>query len=61
MIYDLQPFLIQLLLEIMQMAEFDKYFFLQQKPSYAQETNNDTLRKKSLIIFFSNIVLRKSI
>jgi hypothetical protein len=29
-----------------EMAEFDKaIFFLQQEPSYAQETNNDTLKK----------------
>jgi hypothetical protein len=34
-----------------EMAEFDKaIFFYNKSLSYAQETNNDTLRKKSLII-----------
>jgi hypothetical protein len=33
-----------------EMAEFDKAIFFYNRVSYAQETNNDTLRKKSLII-----------
>jgi hypothetical protein len=51
MIYDLRPFLIQLLLEIMRKwLSLIKQYFFTTKVSYAQETNNDTLRKKSLII-----------